>query len=146
MLAHHFITRALAASDAVANVVGERIYNWPDDEVSGGTANVPFIVVKADGFTNEPVSKDNGFESGVDTDTVRVTIVAKTDDDICRIASAVRQAVVTYTENITDEEEEELGFFIDDYKVTGSGINYDEVTDARAMVLTYVVENETIKY
>ena len=67
---------------------------------------LPYIIVTDDGFQNQVEPKDDGWEGAEDRVGVGVEIAAESPQDVKRLISMVRKAVVGYIAQMYDEGED----------------------------------------
>lgn len=94
---------ALETSQEVTELVDDRI--WPvavpgtDDEFLN--TPLPYIVVGYSGPNNQPETKDDVWEGGVDREQVLVLFVAHTIDELADLEDKARQAIMDYFSSLS---------------------------------------------
>lgn len=140
-----FFKNALAASSDVMTATGERIYNTVDDEIGNDDTPLPYILICNDGTQNDDESKDDRFESDYDIDLIRLTICAKTRADLADLAQAVRSVILTAARGLTNEAQQSLGFYLEDYDFSASAVNFDEFRPCYWQDLIYKCQTSNIE-
>ena len=98
---------AIEADDAIMSIIGGR--RWctaaPMPEESFlENVDVPYIIVKFDGFTVDDGTKDDSYDSGDDTVQIGITVTGKSNEQLDDLVSRVRRAIHRYMIDHADEE------------------------------------------
>ena len=130
--------QALRSNSALMQQLADGdVYNTtialPDEELDN--AELPYIIVSFDGFTNEGSTKDNAFEGDTDRVTVSIEVAAETRPQLGQIMQDVRSTILDFFDENFGEEGYEL--IPDDYQLRGSAVNYDSLKPCYYQVLTY---------
>ena len=126
---------AIEADDAIMSIIGGR--RWCNaaampEESFLENVDVPYIIVKYDGFTTDDGTKDDSYDSGDDTVQIGITVAAKSNEQLSELASRVRRAVHRY---MTDHEGED-GIPISTRPSAGDKF-YDEDKPCFGIILKY---------
>lgn len=145
-----FIT-ALQQSQAIANIVGDRIYGTaiplPDEDAEN--VPVPYLIVTYDGMQNDAGTKDNLYEGSEDRVQVGIEVAAPSRPQLALLTQTVRDVIkaqfIANTEAMdTGSEDDDLRLTPIDYQLTASAVQYDGDKPCYWQVLNYacVTTNE----
>ena len=145
-----FIT-ALQQSQAIASIVGDRIYDTaiplPDEDAEN--VPVPYLIVTYDGMQNDAGTKDNLYEGSEDRVPIGIECVAETRPQLALLTKTVRDVIkAQFIANIEAMEEgsedDDLRLTPIDYQLSASAVQYDGDKPCYWQVLNYacVTTNE----
>lgn len=145
-----FIT-ALQQSQAIANIVGDRIYGTaiplPDEDAEN--VPVPYIIVTYDGMQNDAGTKDNLYEGSEDRVQIGIEVAAPSRPQLALLTQTVRDVIkAQFIANIeamdAGSEDDDLMLTPLDYQLTASAVQYDGDKPCYWQVLNYacVTTNE----
>jgi len=138
-----FFFKSLKEDEDVMDAVDGRIINTADttvDPESADDTEIPYIIITNEGTVNDEESKDSVGESDTDTDTISIVIAAKTRSELADVAKLVRKTIKAAFADMDDETAESLGFWLNDYSFTASGVNFDEWKPCMWQTLNYKCE------
>ena len=127
--------KAIEADPAIMEAIGNRRWGiaapMPEEDFLNQVA-VPYIIVNFDGFSSNQGTKDDDFDSGMDSVNVSITIAAQSPNQLAKIACQVRRAVHSYL--IAHMGEPGIPF----ETIPGGGRKfYDDLKPAYCMDLTW---------
>ena len=99
---------AISADEDLMTAIGGRVVSTCF-EVSPEEADktqLPYIIVTDDGFQNQIESKDEGWEGSEDRVQAGVEVAADSPKEVKRLIRMVRQAVVSYIDQMYNEGED----------------------------------------
>lgn len=99
---------AIRADEDLMTAIGGRVVSTCF-EVSPEEADktqLPYIIVTDDGFQNQIESKDEGWEGSEDRVQAGVEVAADSPKEVKRLIRMVRQAVVSYIDQMYNEGED----------------------------------------
>ena len=99
---------AISADEDLMTAIGGRVVSTCF-EVSPEEADktqLPYIIVTDDGFQNQIESKDEGWEGSEDRVQAGVEVAAVSPKEVKRLILMVRQAVVSYIDQMYNEGED----------------------------------------
>lgn len=145
-----FIT-ALQQSQAIASIVGDRIYGTaiplPDEDAEN--VPVPYLIVTYDGMQNDAGTKDNLYEGSEDRVQIGIEVTAPSRPQLALLTQTVRDTIkAQFIANIEAMEEgsqdDDLRLTPIDYQLTASAVQYDGNKPCYWQVLNYacVTSNE----
>ena len=125
------LMQQLPAGDVYNTTIG-----LPDTELDN--AEVPYIIVRFDGLTNETETKDDPFEGSTDNVEISIEIAARNRLELGSIATRVRKAVHDYCLN-ADPVDGDYSFvqIPTDYSFSAQAVNYDPDKPCHWQILNY---------
>ena len=138
-----FIT-TLQQSQAIANIVGDRIYDTaiplPDKDAENVPA--PYLIVTYDGMQNDQGTKDDLYEGSEDRVQIGIECVAETRPQLALLTQTVRDTVkAQFIANIeamdAGSQDDDLILTPLDYQLTASAVQYDGDKPCYWQVLNY---------
>ena len=136
--------QALQQSQAIANIVGDRIYDTaiplPDEDAEN--VPVPYIIVTYDGMQNDQGTKDNLYEGSEDRVQIGIECVAETRPQLALLTQTVRDTVkAQFIANIeamdAGSQDDDLRLTPLDYQLSASAVQYDGDKPCYWQVLNY---------
>ena len=130
--------RAINESKDVMSAIGGRLYGTaiPLPDKDADNVPVPYIIVTFDGLTNDPETKDEGFEGEEDTVTVGVLLTASTNEGLHALNDAVRGAIAEFFEGL-GEDDPDFGIVPESYLFKAGRIEYDPIKPCYYQELSY---------
>ena len=105
----------------------------PDEEFLD--TPVPYIIITFDGLQNEGQTKDS-YEGDTDRVQVSIEVAADTRDDLGSLMQMVRDTVLSYFEN-TSEEADDFSLVPLDYTLTAGAVGYDSMKPCYYQTMAY---------
>lgn len=133
---------ALAANEALMQLVGCRVYNTADENGGefGENTPVPYIIITYDGMANDQSTKDS-YEGATDKVTVSVEIAATNRDDLAIIAETVRSTIPQYFASRTPEDAD-ADLVPYDYDLQAGAVQYDWMKPCLWQTMSYVCDTK----
>lgn len=143
--------RALQQSSEVTALVGDRIYMTaiprPEDKALANEP-LPFIVVMFEGIQPTEQTKDDDYDSDMDTVLIGIELCALNRPRLAELADAVRHAIKNYFEMLQGADPEELDeadvemlpLLPTSCQVSGGQVVYDDEKPCQWLVLQYTCE------
>jgi len=121
LLTDQFFFNALTASEAITEMVGDRIFNPYRPTVDENEDKIPYIVLRFAGLQNSLDTKDSGVEGDEDKVTIEILCVSESCDSLGELTEAVRQQCASYWDAHRDEELTPL-----DWTFSAEEVGYDQ--------------------
>lgn len=143
LAADSFFFRALSQSDAVTDLVGNRIANPGLTYDEEDTMKVPYIIVMLDEVVNDSDTKDDVGESMNDRATVSIQVVADDRPLLAALARTVRSVILqAFRDGSVNTSSQ--GFTLDDYNFSAGQVEIDPDKACCSQTLRYVCDTTLI--
>lgn len=139
-----FFAKALQESDALREMVQDRIFNSARDKEADDKDLVPYLIVTYDGGN-----------SGISTKTERVAPLARADvsiiccaetrEDLAKMTDLVEETIEDAFDRYNSFDEHDWKFYICDADLEANGVEYDMMKPCYAQSLVYHCNTERKK-
>ena len=133
--------RILSGNAELEKLTDGRIYSvaiaMPEMDIDNSL--VPWVIITFQGLNNDEATKDDPYESSMDTVEIGIDITANTPDDLMAMSQLVRDII--HDEFVNGDTFN--GIY--DYKFSAGPMGYDDVTPCFEQVLHYSCSVSNVK-
>ena len=132
LITDKFFYNAIATSEDVTAIVGDRIFNPARDSAAEEEDRIPYVIITFEGLTNDQSTKDDDTEGSEDKVTIGILVVAADCDKLGDLAEAIRKRCREYREANQDDLLTPIG-----WQFSSSDVAYDPDKPCCFQTLTY---------